>query len=74
MPRMDGYEFLSTLRASEAYHAIPVVMLTSRSGEKHRNKAFDLGVSDYLVKPYEDETLLATVRRLIGEARQAVTV
>src|SRR5262249_3308241 len=39
MPRMDGYEFLSVLRASDAFRRIPVVMLTSRSGEKHRKKA-----------------------------------
>jgi chemosensory pili system protein ChpA (sensor histidine kinase/response regulator) len=74
MPRMDGYELLSTLRASPAYQAVPVVMLTSRSGEKHRNKAFSLGASDYLVKPYEDETLLARIRALVGRTRQVAGV
>jgi chemosensory pili system protein ChpA (sensor histidine kinase/response regulator) len=64
MPRMDGYQLLSTLRAQEAYHELPVVILTSRAGDKHRQKAFDLGATEYLVKPYQDEALLNLVRRL----------
>jgi chemosensory pili system protein ChpA (sensor histidine kinase/response regulator) len=71
MPRMDGYEFLSTLRANAAFREMPVVMLTSRAGEKHRKKAFELGVSDYLVKPYEDETLLSRIRHLIDRSQKA---
>jgi len=71
MPRMDGYELLATLRARDAYKQLPVVMLTSRAGEKHRRKAFDLGATDYLAKPYEEETLLAVIRRVIREAREA---
>jgi chemosensory pili system protein ChpA (sensor histidine kinase/response regulator) len=74
MPRMDGYELLSTLQANPAYCGIPVVMLTSRSGEKHRKKAYDLGASDYLVKPYEVETLLTRIRSLVGRTRRAATV
>lgn len=66
MPRMDGYELLSTLRGQEAYRDVPVVMLTSRSGEKHRVKAFELGATDYLVKPYQEEALLAVIRRVTG--------
>ncbi|MBM3224002.1 MAG: response regulator [Candidatus Tectomicrobia bacterium] len=69
MPQMDGYEFTSTLRAQEAYKHIPIVMLTSRSGEKHRQKAFEVGATDYLVKPYQDEVLLNTVRRLVPQAQ-----
>src|SRR5262249_42748138 len=42
MPRMDGYELLATLKGSEAYRGIPVVMVTSRAGEKHQQKALDL--------------------------------
>jgi chemosensory pili system protein ChpA (sensor histidine kinase/response regulator) len=47
-------------------------MLTSRAGEKHRRKAFELGATDYLVKPYEEETLLTVIRRVVREAREIV--
>jgi chemosensory pili system protein ChpA (sensor histidine kinase/response regulator) len=71
MPRMDGYELLSTLRSQPAYRDLPVVMVTSRAGEKHRRKALDTGASAYVVKPYQDEDLLAVIRRLVRDARQA---
>ena len=64
MPRMDGYELLAALKRQEAYRMIPVVMITSRTGEKHRRKAIDLGASEYLSKPYQDEELLNIIRRL----------
>lgn len=64
MPRMDGYELTATLQANELYRHIPIVMLTSRAGDKHRQKALSLGVAAYVVKPYQDEQLLATVERL----------
>lgn len=69
MPRMDGYELTTALRGLAAYKNVPIVMLTSRAGEKHRRKAFDLGATDYLVKPYQEETLLAVIRRVVREAR-----
>ena len=62
MPRMDGFELTATLRAQDPFRHIPIVMLTSRSGDKHRAKAFSVGVTDYLVKPYQDEHLLSTIR------------
>jgi len=62
MPRMDGFELTATLRAQDAFSQIPIVMLTSRSGDKHRAKAFSVGVTDYLVKPYQDDHLLDTIR------------
>lgn len=70
MPRMDGYELTSTLRSNEAYKDIPVVMLTSRSGEKHRRKALSLGVTEYMVKPYQEETLVSTVRTIARDRRE----
>jgi chemosensory pili system protein ChpA (sensor histidine kinase/response regulator) len=70
MPRMDGYELLGALRGMPHLRDVPVVMLTSRAGEKHRKKAFELGATDYLVKPYQDETLLAVVRRVVREAKE----
>jgi chemosensory pili system protein ChpA (sensor histidine kinase/response regulator) len=72
MPRMDGYELLASLRGQDAYQSLPVVMITSRAGEKHRRKALDLGASAYLVKPYQDEDLLRIIRSLVQKTRQAV--
>lgn len=69
MPRMDGYELTATLRGMAEFASLPIVILTSRAGEKHRQRAFELGASEYLVKPYEDSTLLSVVRRLVREAR-----
>ncbi|MCH9649555.1 MAG: response regulator [Deltaproteobacteria bacterium] len=66
MPRMDGYELTSLLRADPRYSSIPIIMLTSRAGQKHRAKAESLGVEAYLVKPYDEETLVATVRKVTG--------
>lgn len=64
MPRMDGYELLASLKKLETLQAIPVVMITSRAGEKHRQKAFNLGVSEYLAKPFDDAKLIETIRNL----------
>jgi len=64
MPRMDGYELLSSLKRSEVLQSIPVVMITSRTSEKHRRKAFDLGVSEYLTKPFDDLILIEIIERL----------
>lgn len=69
MPRMDGYEFLATIRAQPAYSTVPVVMLTSRGGEKHREKAMALGATDYVVKPFQEEALFQTLSRLIRASR-----
>jgi chemosensory pili system protein ChpA (sensor histidine kinase/response regulator) len=66
MPRMDGYELLASLKRQELLRSIPVIMITSRAGEKHRRKAFDLGVSEYLSKPFEERMLLEKVRELVG--------
>jgi chemosensory pili system protein ChpA (sensor histidine kinase/response regulator) len=71
MPRMDGYELAATLKAQDAFRHIPIVVVTSRAGDKHRERALALGVDDYLVKPYQDETLIATVRRLTRAGRRA---
>lgn len=64
MPRMDGYELAATLRGLPLYAGIPIVMLTSRAGEKHREKALGLGASEYLVKPFQPEVLVHVVERL----------
>jgi chemosensory pili system protein ChpA (sensor histidine kinase/response regulator) len=69
MPRMDGYEFLSTMRTNPQYADVPIVMLTSRGGEKHRDKASALGATDYMVKPFREDVLIETVGRLVRAAR-----
>jgi chemosensory pili system protein ChpA (sensor histidine kinase/response regulator) len=66
MPRMDGYEFLSSLKRQENLRTIPVVMITSRANQKHRQKAFDLGVSEYLTKPFDDAKLINIIGELTG--------
>lgn len=70
MPRMDGFELTTALRAMPLYRDLPIVMLTSRSGEKHRAKAFSVGVTDYLVKPYQEEQLLTTIRNNVEKSRR----
>ena len=70
MPRMDGYQLLSSLRALPAYRHLPVVMISSRSSEKHRQKAFDLGATEYLVKPYQEDQVINLINHLLQEAKQ----
>jgi len=69
MPRMDGFEFLSTIRAQSKHADLPIVMLTSRGGLKHREKAKSLGVTDYMVKPFQEDTLIVNIDRLVKESR-----
>ena len=64
MPRMDGYELAASLRRTEELQAIPMIMITSRAAEKHREKAFENGVSRYLTKPYDDKELIEEIREL----------
>ena len=69
MPRMDGYSFLSKLRAMERFERIPVTMLTSRSGEKHRNLAMNLGATAYFSKPYQERHLLKSLADTLAASR-----
>ena len=58
MPRMDGFDFVRNLRGDEKLRDIPVIMITSRTAEKHRNYALEIGANHYLGKPYDEDTLL----------------
>ncbi|MDL5367276.1 Hpt domain-containing protein [Xanthomonas sp. NCPPB 2654] len=69
MPRMDGYELATAMRADPRYKAVPIVMITSRSGDKHRQRAFEIGVQRYLGKPYQELDLMRNVYDLLGIAR-----
>ena len=68
MPRMDGFEFARNVRADEGTKAIPIIMITSRTADKHRNRALELGVNEYIGKPYQEELLLGLIRRYTSEA------
>ncbi|PSF37949.1 hybrid sensor histidine kinase/response regulator [Aphanothece hegewaldii CCALA 016] len=65
MPRLDGYGFLANYKTDSIGQNIPVVMLTSRSGEKHRSIAMNLGASAYFSKPFQEKLLLQTLQSLI---------
>jgi chemosensory pili system protein ChpA (sensor histidine kinase/response regulator) len=67
MPRMDGYEFASHVRNDPRLADVPIIMITSRVGDKHRARAIELGVNDYLGKPYQDSQLLEAIRRQLEE-------
>ena len=66
MPRMDGYELATHMRNDERFKNIPNIMITSRTGEKHRNRAMEIGVNKYLGKPYQEAELLETIQELVG--------
>jgi chemosensory pili system protein ChpA (sensor histidine kinase/response regulator) len=70
MPRMDGYELAQHVRADERTATIPIVMITSRVGEKHRARAIELGVNDYLGKPYQESQLLDAIDPLVEAHRR----
>jgi chemosensory pili system protein ChpA (sensor histidine kinase/response regulator) len=63
MPRMDGFDLTRNVRNDERTRAIPVIMITSRTAPKHRNYAMELGVNEYLGKPYQEAELL----KLVGD-------
>ena len=70
MPRMDGYELASHVRSDARTADIPIVMITSRVGEKHRARAIELGVNDYLGKPYQENQLLDAIEPLVQARRR----
>jgi len=63
MPRMDGFELLSSIRNTAQLATLPVVMITSRIADKHREHAKTLGANEYLGKPYSEDELLAVLAR-----------
>lgn len=66
MPRMDGYEVASHMRNDERYKNVPIVMITSRTGAKHRKRAEAIGVDRYMGKPYQETELLANISEVLG--------
>jgi chemosensory pili system protein ChpA (sensor histidine kinase/response regulator) len=70
MPRMDGFELLGAIRNDPLTRAVPVIMISSRTGQKHRNRAEALGVSAYLGKPYAEADLIARIEEFLTEKRR----
>jgi chemosensory pili system protein ChpA (sensor histidine kinase/response regulator) len=70
MPRMDGYEVAAHVRNDPRLADVPIIMITSRVGEKHRARAIELGVDDYLGKPYQESQLLDAIEPLVLARRR----
>jgi chemosensory pili system protein ChpA (sensor histidine kinase/response regulator) len=71
MPRMDGFDLVRNIRGDRKLADLPVIMITSRIAQKHRDYAAELGVNHYLGKPYSEEELLALIGRYTAEAAAA---
>ncbi|MCD9028884.1 response regulator [Luteimonas sp. BDR2-5] len=65
MPRMDGYELATRMKEDPRLREVTIMMITSRTGEKHRQRAFEIGVDRYLGKPYQENDLLRHVHELL---------
>jgi CheY-like chemotaxis protein len=68
MPRMNGYELLAHLRQDPMTSRIPVLVVTSRAGAKHRDRAMKEGASGFLTKPVQEDQLISTVQGLVDPA------
>ena len=66
MPRMDGFQLAEFIRGDARLRDIPIIMITSRSGQKHRDRAMQAGANAYLTKPYREPELIQTVSRLLS--------
>ena len=71
MPRMDGFDLARNIRADEKLRDLPIIMITSRIAEKHREHARELGVNHYLGKPYSEEELLSLVKHYCSQPVEA---
>jgi chemosensory pili system protein ChpA (sensor histidine kinase/response regulator) len=71
MPRMDGYELATHMKADPRLRDVPIIMITSRTGDKHRQRAFDIGVDRYLGKPYQEAELLAQIAEVLEQRAMA---
>ena len=74
MPRMDGFELASHIRNDDELAELPIIMITSRVGEKHRSRAMEIGVDEYLGKPYQEQDLLDKINALIAPRSQREAV
>ena len=72
MPKMDGFEVLRTARRDARLKNLPIIMITSRTGEKHKQQAFALGVNAYLGKPFQEAGLMSTIEEVLVETKAQV--
>lgn len=70
MPRMDGYELATHMRNDARLKSVPIIMITSRTGDKHRQRAFEIGVDRYLGKPYQEADLMRNVQEILQARRE----
>ena len=68
MPRMDGFELATAIRNDDRLKDIPIIMITSRTGEKHRDRAEKIGVNRYLGKPFQEPELLENIELLLNSS------
>jgi len=68
MPRMDGYQFAEHMKGDPRTARVPIIMVTSRTGDKHRQRAQEIGVEGYLGKPYQELELLKNIHDLLASA------
>lgn len=73
MPRMDGFEVATHVRHDARLKDVPIIMITSRTGEKHRDRAFDIGVNAYMGKPFQENELLSAIAELLAQARETAS-
>ncbi len=66
MPKVNGFELLQKVRANDKLKNTPVVMATSRTGDRHRQKAMKLGATDYLGKPIQPQELISILEKLVS--------
>jgi chemosensory pili system protein ChpA (sensor histidine kinase/response regulator) len=71
MPRMDGFDLLRNVRHDPRWQNLPVIMITSRIAQKHRDLAQQLGADHYLGKPYDEEQLIALIQENIARTMPA---
>ena len=67
MPRMDGFEVATQMRHHSVLKDVPIIMITSRTGDKHKERAMAIGVNEYLGKPFQEEILLNTIKSVTGK-------
>jgi len=68
MPRMDGFEVASFVRNDTRLKDLPIIMITSRTGSKHKEKAMEIGVNQYLGKPFQEDDLLSNINQILHTA------
>jgi chemosensory pili system protein ChpA (sensor histidine kinase/response regulator) len=71
MPKVNGYEVIQGLRSRPQTQETPIIVMTTRAGEKHRQLALSVGASSYIAKPVEERALIQEVERLIGKEAAA---